>query len=180
MSFRDLNARADRHVRAFRAAERHMRWRHICLEAIEDHRDLEGFAPIPGLTEIDTAITAAAGMKGSVEHGLLRRAAYHELMLIYALRKAGAGTRDRALMAELREFLGLGRDATGVAASEIDDRLVLEVSSVDDDQPPGRHPPPSSGRPRARRLIRTRRTGSRRGHGSSCPPAAAMAPPAAH
>jgi hypothetical protein len=152
-----------------------MRWRHMCLEAIEDHRDLEGFAPLHGLTEIETVITAAVFMKGSVEHGLLRRAAYHELMALYAMRQTGAGGCDRARLVALREFLGLGRPDDEVAASEI--APGVSESSADDDKPPGRYPPPSSGRPRVRRVTRTRTTGSRRGgHGSSCPQCAAAAP----
>ena len=145
----------------------------MCLDAIEDHRDLEGFAPLHGLTEIDTAIAAGPFMKGIVEHELLRRAAYHELRALYAMRRAGGARYDRSHLAALREFLGLHLESRDDTLQESDP--VVDGPSIDEDKPPGRHPPPSSGRPRVTRSTRT--TGSRCGHGSSCPGAAgAMAP----
>lgn len=179
MDFRHQNAGVGRLARALRAAQHHLRWRQMCLEAIEDHRDLEGFAALHGLTEIETAIATAPFMKGSVERELLRRAAYHELTALYALRQTDAGTCDRARSSALREFLRLGREPADEAAQpEIIDCADRTSSANDDDKPPGRHPPPNSGRPRVKRVTRTRKSGSRRGgHGSSCPGAAAAAMP---
>ena len=70
-------------------APEHVRWRHMCLFAIEDRRDLEDFDRLDGLADVDTVLVAIPLVRGNLERGILWRAAYHELKALQALRRAG-------------------------------------------------------------------------------------------
>ncbi len=146
----------------------HMRWRHMCLFAIEDHRDLEDFDRLDGLVDVDTVLVAVPMVRGGLERGILWRAAYHELKALQALRRAGLAGHSRAREAALRAFLGFVRsDADLLTESEIAEPAAV-VASADDDKPPGRHPPEASGRPPCARVTRTRTRRTRRGgHGGA-------------
>jgi hypothetical protein len=146
-----------------------MRWRQMCLFSIEDHRDLEDFDRLDGLTEVDTALVSARLVRGHLERGLAWRGIYHELKALQALRRAGMAGYSRAREAALREFLGFTRDADdGFAESDMRERSNAITPSGDDDKPPGRHPPEASGRPRVVRVRRFRARRTRRGgHGGS-------------
>lgn len=150
-------------------ASEHMRWRHMCLFAIEDRRDLEDFDRLDGLADVDTVLVTIPLVRGNLELGILWRAAYHELKALQALRRAGLSGYSRAREAALRDFLGFVRDAAdALGESQLVEHADVVAPADDDHKPPGRHPPESSGRPPGARVtrIRTRRT-RRGGHGGS-------------
>jgi hypothetical protein len=146
----------------------HMRWRHMCLFAIEDHRDLEDFDRLDGLADVVTVLVAIPLVRGNLERGILWRAAYHELEALRALRRAGLAGYSRAREAALREFLGFDRSGADLLTeSEIAEPAVV-IASAEDDKPPGLHPPETSGSPPCARVTRTRTRRTRRGgHGGA-------------
>ena len=154
---------------AEQVAPHHMRWRQMCLFAIEDHRDLEDFDRLDGLTELDTVLLAVPLVRGNLERGILWRAAYHELKALQAMRRAGVRGGSRGREAALREFLGFACGAADVLnESELARYADAAVPDPEDDKPPGRHPPEASGRPPVARVTRTRTRRMRRGgHGGS-------------
>lgn len=153
---------------AEQVAPHHMHWRQMCLFAIEDHRDLEDFDRLDGLTELDTVLLAVPLVRGNLERGILWRAAYHELKALQAMRRAGVRGGSRGREAALREFLGFARDAADVLQSEMAEHAEVGAPDPEDDKPPGRHPPEASGRPPVARVTRTRTRRTRRGgHGGS-------------
>lgn len=164
-----MRVNTDWRAAAEHVAPEHMRWRHMCLFSIEDHRDLEDFDRLDGLIHVGTVLVAVPLVRGSLERDILWRAAYHELKALQALRRAGVAGHSRAREAALREFLGFVRSGADLLAeSEIAEPAAVVASADDDDKPPGRHPPEASGRPPCARVTRTRTRGTRRGgHGGA-------------